>query len=131
MVYVDKTFPERQFNDINSSCDSPSCLMKFNLHTCLLPFLLLFPPLAWANMEFAGDASIGTNDNVSSAVSGCDFLNDQFLSANYNLGKLWVPTPVRSFLPRDHLGQQNFSDSDGLNIPLLATRLTWLHVLNP
>jgi hypothetical protein len=82
-------------------------------------------------MEFAGDASIDTNDNVSSAVSGCDFLNDQFLSANYNLGKLWVPTPVRSFLPRDHLGQQNFSDSDGLNIPLLATRLTWLHVLNP
>jgi hypothetical protein len=42
-------------------------------------------------MEFTGDASIDTNDNVSSAVSGRDILNDQFLSANYNLDKLWVP----------------------------------------
>ena len=123
MVYVDKTFPEPQFNGINSSCDLLSCLMKFNLLTCLLPFLLLFPPLAWSNMEFTGDASIDTNDNVSSAVSGRDILNDQFLSANYNLDKL-CPPPVRSFLLRDHLGLQNFSDSDGLNIPLLATRLT-------
>ncbi len=128
MVYVDKTFPEPQFNGNNSSCDLLSCLMKFNLLTCLLPFLLLFPPLAWSNMEFAGDVSIGTNDNVSSAVSGRDIFNDQFLSANYNLGKLWVPTPGRSSLLRDHLGLQNFSDSDDLNIPLLATRLTWLHI---
>jgi hypothetical protein len=80
-----------QFNGIKSFCNLLSCLMKFNLHTCLLPFLLLFPPLAWSNMEFTGDASIDTNDNVSSAVSGRIILNDQFLSANYNLDKLWVP----------------------------------------
>jgi len=129
MVYVDKTFPEPQFNGINSSCDLLSCLMKFNLHTCLLPFLLLFPPLAWSNMEFAGDVSIGTNDNVSSAVSGRDIFNDQFLSANYNLGKLWVPTPGRSFLLRGHLGLQNFSDSDGLNRTAYGASLSYAHRL--
>ena len=80
-------------------------------------------------MEFAGDVSIGTNDNVSSAVSARDIFNDQFLSANYNLGKLWVPTSGRSFLLRGHLGLQNFSDSDGLNRTAYGACMAYAHRL--
>ncbi len=128
----DNSLSLQELNGFNKPCDLLSCPMKFNLLTFLtrsLPLLLLFPSLAWSNMEYAGDVSIGSNDNISSAVSTRDIFKDQFISANYNLGKLWVPTPGRSFLLRGHLGLQNFSGSDGLNRTAYGVSLGYTHRL--
>ena len=125
----DSTYGLKTLRGINRPCDLLSGLMKFNLLAWALALLTLFPSLAWSNMEYAGDVSIGSNDNIPSAVSARDIFNDQFISANYSLGKLWVPAPGRSLLLRGHLGLQNFSESDGLNRTAYGVSLSYSHRL--
>lgn len=89
--------------------------MKYLPHipAFVLASLAAFP--LFANMEYDGDISYGYNNNISNAANVRDIFEDQFVSANFNVGKLWVPQPGRSFLLSGHLGTEQFDDSEGLN----------------
>jgi hypothetical protein len=89
--------------------------------------ILLFPVNSLANLEVDGEFHVGTNNNVSNAVSVQDIFSDQFTTANLRIGKLWVPEPGRSVLLRSHLGVQRFTDSDGLNRKSLGGSVTYIH----
>jgi len=68
-----------------------------------------------ANMEYSGDVSLGHNNNISNAVSESDIFEDQFLTANFNAGKMWLPAVGKSIVLSGHLGTEQFQDSEGLN----------------
>lgn len=66
-------------------------------------------------MEYSGDISLGHNNNISNAVSALDIFEDQFLTANFNVGKMWLPAVGKSIVLSGHLGTEQFQDSEGLN----------------
>ena len=98
-------------------------LMKF----IPLLALLLFPPLCVANVEIDGDLGIGTNDNISNAVSERDIFDDRFMSANLNIAKLWVPATGKSILLGGHLGLEKFNHSTGLDRRSVGSSLSYIH----
>lgn len=90
-------------------------------------FSLVLSFHSFGNLEVDGDLSAGTNSNVSNAISDEDIFSDQFTTANFRFGKLWVPQPGRSVLLRGHLGLQRFKNSEGLNRQSLGGSASYIH----
>ncbi len=70
---------------------------------------------ATANTEVDTNVSYGFKDNISNAVSSRDIFEDQFIAANVNIGKLWVPDTGKSVVLGGHLGTENYNDTNGLD----------------
>lgn len=75
------------------------------------------------------NVSYGFKDNISNAVSSRDIFEDQFIAANLNIGKLWVPYTGKSVVPGGHLGTENFNDTYGLDRYSYGALLTYIQRL--
>jgi hypothetical protein len=89
----------------------------------------LFPVALNANVLSDGHVSVSHNTNVGNSVNSDGAISDTLMSADFGLGRLFVPRPGRSFVISANAGLQQYARYDGLNHARLGAALDYQHRL--
>lgn len=90
---------------------------------------LLLPATLHANVISDGNVSVSHNNNLGNSVSSGESIDDTLLSADFGLGRLFVPQPGRSFVISVNAGLQQFARNSGLNHARLGGAVDYQHRL--